>query len=113
MLSDWTARFLHHLEQLIDGVNLLVIGLTKLLVSLKGFERIGEVAQLVMDQGQIEVDEREAWFDLCRGLVMETRQRKFAGIEVKIAQIVMRLDVPRLMLKRKRKIVERLPNIPE
>ena len=40
--------------------------------------------------------------DLRRGLIMETRERQVSRIVVKIAQIVVGLDVSRLVFQRKR-----------
>jgi len=51
-----------------------------------------------MGQGQVEVDKRKTRLDLRRRFVVKTGKRELTGIEIKIAQVVMRFDVSRLML---------------
>src|SRR5438094_854979 len=42
---------------------------------------------------------------------MQTRQRKITGVIVKISEIVMRLDVARIIFQRLRKVIERADHV--
>src|SRR5216110_1662644 len=64
-----------------------------------------------MGQRQIEVDQRKARLDLRGRFIVKPRERKLTGIEIEIAEIVMRLDVSRLMLQRQREIIQRFADV--
>ena len=89
---------LHCLEKLIYQFDLFVTGFEGF-VFLQRHARAGDVRQAVINQGEIVIDEREVRFDLRRRFVMQTRERKIAGVVVKIREIVMRFDVSRVMLQ--------------
>src|SRR6185436_8808502 len=76
---------LHRLEQLINRLSLLIVGLTQFFVIGDGGESCSQIIQLEMRQRQIEVDERKARFDLRCSLIVETRERELTGVEIEIA----------------------------
>src|SRR6185436_20287816 len=97
---------LHGPEQLIDGLSLFVIRLAQLFVIGDGRERSAQIIQFEVGQREIEVDERKARLDLGGSFIVQPRQRKLTGVEVKIAEVVVGLNVSRFMLQSKREVIQ-------
>ena len=90
------SRILHCFKQLIDGFDFSVVRF-QLFVFFERGESAGEVAEPVIDQCQVEIDERESRLDVSSSFVMKPRQPEFTGIIVKISQVVMSFDVSGLV----------------
>ena len=65
---------------------------------MKRLGRRRDVGQPVIDQREIVVNQRKVGFDLRGRFVMQARQRKVAGVIVKVSEVVMRLNVARIVL---------------
>src|SRR5713226_9022298 len=65
-----------------------------------------DVRQTVIDQGEIVVNQREVRLNLRRRFVMQARQRKVACVVVEVSEVVVRLDVTRIVFQRLGEVVE-------
>src|SRR6185369_14418932 len=66
----------------------------------------GQVIQLEVCECQVKVNQGKTWFDLGRRFIVKAREWKLTSVEIKIPQVVMRLNVPRFMFKRQREVIQ-------
>jgi hypothetical protein len=59
----------------------------------------------VIDQRQVEIDQRKAGFNLRGRFVMESRKRQLTSVVVKIPQVVVGLDVSWFVLQREGEVI--------
>ncbi len=85
-------------QKLIDQLDFFIAGL-EFLVFMERLGGGGNIRQPVIDQREIVVDQRKVGFDLRRRLVMQTRQWKIACVIVKIREVVVSLDVARIVFQ--------------
>src|SRR6185295_2709217 len=67
-----------------------------------------QIVEPVVDQREVVMKRAERRLQFRRGFIVELRQLQITRIEIKVRQIVMSLDVTRIVLQRKRETVERL-----
>ena len=87
----------YNFQDLIDQLDFFVTRFQFLIL----VKRLGggrDVGQPVIDQREIVVNQRKVGFDLRGRFVMQARQRKVAGVIVKVREVVMRLNVARIVL---------------
>ena len=94
------------LQKLINQLNLFVAGF-QLFVPVQALCGGRGVIQTVIDQGEVVINERKVRLDLRGGFVMQTRKRKVAGIVIEICQIVVCLNVARIVFQRLSEVLER------
>ena len=58
-----------------------------------------QVSELVINQREVEVDEREPRLDLGRGFIVKFCELQIAGIIIKIGQVLVSFDVTRIVFE--------------
>ena len=89
---------LHGLQQSIQNLEIFIFRFQLQILFQRSRRRI-EIAELVIHERQVEINQRESRLDLRRSFVVKFCQLHIAGIVIKVREIVVGFDVPRIIFE--------------
>ena len=86
-------RASHRFQELIEHFQIFVLRL-QLSVLFERRRGRGQIAELVINERQVEVNEREPGLDLRRSFIVKSCELQVSRVVIEVRQVVVRLDVP-------------------